>query len=69
MHLQTSSLEQQLGMFPQFKSSEVIQPMQIPAEGLISELLSESNFEEVAAGGAGTITVKENLKNMLIQMQ
>ena len=66
MNIESSTLEQQLKLFPQFKSSEVIQAPDIPAEGLISELLSESNFEDVTAGAPN---VKENLKNMLIQMQ
>ena len=46
--IENQTLEQQLALFPQFKSSEVIKEPNIPNDngGLISELLSESNFEE-----------------------
>ena len=60
-------MEQQLALFPQFKSSEVIKAANIPNDngGLISELLSESNFEET---NANQLNVRDNLKNMLLQM-
>jgi hypothetical protein len=64
-----SSLEQHLGLMPQFKSisSEVRKMPEIPPEGLISDLLSESNFEDIAV--PNNLNVRENLKNMLIHMQ
>jgi hypothetical protein len=61
-----------LGLFPQFKSSEGLKTTVLPIEngaigGLISELLSESNFEDTNANQQ--MNVRDNLKNMLLQMQ
>ena len=39
----------------------------LAAEGLISELMSESNDLDRDAGGA--VNVRDNLKAMLVQMQ
>ena len=67
MGIENQTLEHQLALFPQFKSSEVIKVPNIPNDngGLISELLSESNFEET---NANQLNVRDNLKNMLLQM-
>ena len=40
----------------------------LAAEGLISELMSESNDLDRDAGG-GVVNVRDNLKAMLVQMQ